>query len=365
MTSHHSRDETSEKNVIPVPNNSLLVLSHCVDLMDRQTPRQPQQGWASAAAARRAHRAKVIRSRKPSLPPQSDTEAATGRDRASHQAQQAQDIANIQFRNGLSRLDGQRHASPPVHTKHDGSITPPDPQRSSSGSGNASEDAIAGFSSSDRPTVSDCGAGSGTGGSLDNSDAGDPEEEPKSSNDGSGDDGNRQSPASRDSSSADPQSSSHPSREHSPNESSTDVRNIGNASQHTNLVESKARTTGKAEHKNICVDDNRARAAMEICNHNEKTVAQADNLCDTNVSPKFEGVPHSKQTNQRKRRRHAHNEEAADGHTQQMEPTTATVHEMKKARYAQQSHLASPQHARRHQSSHELPHAARERQKQT
>lgn len=98
---------------------------------------------------------------------------------------------------------------------------PQDPQRSSAGSATISDDAIAGFSASDRPSVSDMGGssgGSGRGESIEHSDPG--EAEPKSSNDGSGDDGNRRSPSTRDSSPGDPASSG--SRENTPNSNMTD-----------------------------------------------------------------------------------------------------------------------------------------------
>lgn len=233
------------------PNDSLLVLSNCVDMMSRDNkPERPAVGWASAAAARRAHRAKVIRSRKPPLPTHgngadgeyegqgesrvvSEVERRSGSDEMENGGEQ-NGGRMASSGNGTNERDDGRGASPPVSNGGNGvnECIPPDPQRSSFGSGSASDDAIAGFTSSDRPSVSDRGAGSsgasGSGGSLENSDVGDGDvgemEEPKSSNDGSGDDNNRQSPPTRDSSPADPNSlgNSSGSRENTPNNNTGD-----------------------------------------------------------------------------------------------------------------------------------------------
>lgn len=228
---HDSTNERPLRKKMAMPNNSLLVLSNCVDLMSRDTlpERQPAAGWATAAAARRAHRAKVIRARKPPLPQGSTaTQSEDPEKRGSESPRR--DSLNPNMAEGQRHIDngeGVAKNPPPLTggqspqvaspAEYGSAQTPPDPQRSSAGSGTGSDDAIAGFSSSDRPSVGESAAGSGTGGSLNTSEAGDPEEDPKSSNDGSGyDDGNRGSPPTRDSSPTEPNSSG--SRETSPNE---------------------------------------------------------------------------------------------------------------------------------------------------
>eukprot|EP00177_Eucheuma_denticulatum_P002396 GFKZ01004297.1.p1 GENE.GFKZ01004297.1~~GFKZ01004297.1.p1 ORF type:complete len:1082 (+),score=130.78 GFKZ01004297.1:1168-4413(+) len=223
---------------VPGPNNSLLVLSNCVDMMARNAvPESPPDDWATTPAARRAHRARVIRGRKPPLQPlgrYSDVdgvyEAADGRDSdTNHEKSTGDALDGARATEGLSRAasshDNSLTAAPQTTTQSDRGRSPPaaqddatrgaghDPQRNSAGSGSNSDDAIAGFSGSDRPSGISSG-GSGSGGSVESSDGG--EEDPKSSNDGSGDDTNRQqSPSTRDSSPADPNSSG--SRENTPN----------------------------------------------------------------------------------------------------------------------------------------------------
>lgn len=239
-------------------NNSLLVLSNCVDMVSRDSipDREPAAGWASAAAARRAHRAKVIRARKSPLPSGSQTDgdespdvnirsgivtsAPAGQDHSASPSRRSHEdetvtktVTGSHCKTPASQAHpapsgNRRSRSPPIAQVEDENAdgrnlnSQRNPPRSASGSesGSGSDDAIAGLSGCDRPRVSDMAAGlsssgSGTGGSLENSDAGDTEEDPKSSNDGSGDDGNRLSPSTRDSSPTDPNSSG--SRENSPN----------------------------------------------------------------------------------------------------------------------------------------------------
>lgn len=250
------------------PNNSLLVLSNCVDMMARDAPpeRPPAAGWATAAAARRAHRAKIIRSRKPPLPgPPTHSQAESlitgtqqgipagsngpgcqeARSSAGPLASETPVEESVRDSSAsplpCPNVPEERGRSPPTVPSDEVNRCSQDPQRSSAGSGSNSDDAIAGFSSSDRPSLSDMGGspgGSGSGGSLENSDTG--EEDPKSSNDGSGDDANRQSSSNRDSSPADPASSG--SRENSPNAASTD--NDGNEATEPPTQELRAHTAG-------------------------------------------------------------------------------------------------------------------------
>lgn len=226
-------------------NNSLLVLSNCVDMMSRDDGHESGSAvdWTTAAAARRAHRAKVIRARKPAPFSTGDeiysepghagsrqrgTEEATGRAGGSGEQEVGEGDAQRD-----DEEQGRRIGSPPVATEAERADehVRSDPQRSSAGSGTPSDDVITGFTSSDRPSVSDLGVGSscegsGSGGSLENSDSGDNDEDPKSGNDDSGDDVNRQSPLTGYSSPADPNSSV--SRENSPNRNSDDRVGNGN-----------------------------------------------------------------------------------------------------------------------------------------
>lgn len=223
---------------VPGPNNSLLVLSNCVDMMARNTvPGAPAAGWAASAAARRAHRARVIRGRKPPLQPlgrysevDGVYETRDGRDSDPTREKSTVDALGVArategrspaascHENSITQApqttaQSERGRSPPAAQEDATRGRAHDRQRNSAGSGSNSDDAIAGFSGSDRPSGMSSG-GSGSGGSVESSDGG--EEDPKSSNDGSGDDTNRQqSPSTRDSSPADPNSSG--SRENTPN----------------------------------------------------------------------------------------------------------------------------------------------------
>lgn len=248
--SKYSNGESSMDMGLMGANNSLLVLSNCVDMMSRDDGHDSgcAADWPTAAAARRAHRAKVIRARK-LLPPSAGDEVYSEQRHEGDPSNERgePDSMGHQGDNGMEQVDheadvgrenedeGRRIGSPPVATEAEraNERVCPDPQRSSAGSGTASDDAIAGFTSSDRPSVSDIGVGSscggsGSGGSLENSDSGDNDEDPKSSNDGSGDDGNRQSPITRYSSPVDPNSSV--SRENSPNRNSGDGDGVRNGS---------------------------------------------------------------------------------------------------------------------------------------
>lgn len=274
------------------PYNSLHVLCNCLDMLARDAPpeRPPAAGWATAAAARRAHRAKIIRSRKPPLlgpPTHSQAESLrtcrrqeipsssieTGSEEALPQSRSAigpQALETPAEDSGpdsspspqpCSNLSEERGRSPPtVPADEVNRCASQDPQRSSAGSRSNSDDAIAGFSSSDRPSVSDMGGssgGSGSGGSLENSDTG--EEDPKSSNDGSGDDAIGQSPSTRDSSLADLASSG--SRENSPNANSTD--NDGNDATEPQTQELPTHTAGD-ESQTPLNPETRGRALMTM-----------------------------------------------------------------------------------------------------
>eukprot|EP00737_Agarophyton_chilense_P002863 gb/GEZJ01003295.1/.p1 GENE.gb/GEZJ01003295.1/~~gb/GEZJ01003295.1/.p1 ORF type:complete len:861 (+),score=119.67 gb/GEZJ01003295.1/:74-2584(+) len=204
------------------PNSSLHVLSNCVDMMTRDAlpKRQPAAGWASAAAARRAHRAKVVRACKSSSPlsPMRKKEdfakfETPGGTRGSvaascmHPHTQTLTSADAGRKNGVltselsntaNNLVQKRERSPPIpQMSEEGErVNRPDPQRSSANSSDGNNDTNGDFNESNRPSASDTGnglssGGSGTGISPDNSDSGDAEVDPQCSNDGSGDDGNR------------------------------------------------------------------------------------------------------------------------------------------------------------------------------
>eukprot|EP00178_Gracilaria_changii_P026447 TRINITY_DN813_c1_g4_i1.p1 TRINITY_DN813_c1_g4~~TRINITY_DN813_c1_g4_i1.p1 ORF type:complete len:722 (-),score=103.23 TRINITY_DN813_c1_g4_i1:521-2557(-) len=225
-------DSTSEQQCdVSIPNNSLHVLSNCVDMMTRDAlpRRQPAAGWASAAAARRAHRAKVVRTRKPSLPSsptqEKDGNASLPVQNGIHGTAAVNGVLlspgrkNDVTPNALSATTNnvvqKRGRSPPIVQTNEEreQVHRPDPQRSSANSSNGKSDVNGEFNRNDRPSASETGnglssGGSGTGNSPDNSESGLPDDVPRcSSNDGSADDGNRISPTKRDSSATEPISS--------------------------------------------------------------------------------------------------------------------------------------------------------------
>lgn len=228
---NHSAVRAADGGRVPGPTNSLLVLSDCVDIVSGETTyRMPAAGGMRSFAAERVHGAQSTRSQKPplpSLPCVKESEGAidhrcTERD-ATHVALMAHDRGNIQKKDEQNEElilpgDGARRSPSNegwssyavAHDEANGR-GPRDPQRSSSGSGSNSGDGIAGLLNSDRPSGLSS-AGSGSRGSPKSIDDG--EEDPKSSNDGSGyDSTGQQSPPLRDPC-VDPNSSL--SRENSP-----------------------------------------------------------------------------------------------------------------------------------------------------
>lgn len=240
-----------------VPNTSLQVLSTVVDMVQKDAPpeRSPAAGWATAAAARRAHRAKVIRARKPPLPTLASVQGEPGNGRKPQVVP-----ADSSGRGDCERMPqnrgagSERDAAKSINENHPDCPRPPTPCANISqarenspptaphsneahcmdrdtqirppGLTSNSDHVISEFSASRRSSVGDIitsNGGGGIGGSLENSDTG--EVEPKSSNDGSGDDVNRQSPSTRDSSPGDPASSG--SRENTPNTNSSDGNDGG------------------------------------------------------------------------------------------------------------------------------------------
>ncbi|KAI0562689.1 Myb-like DNA-binding protein [Gracilaria domingensis] len=220
------------------PNSSLHVLSNCVDMMTRDAlpPRQPAVGWASAAAARRAHRAKVVRSRKSSrsssprrekndtskgavLNGKHGTEAVNGvlhcaPNRSSVDSGRKNGIVQNGRSTTADNIVQKRERSPPIVQTYEErkQVGPPDSQRSSANSSNGKSMINGEFNGNNRPAAIETGnglssGGSGTGISPDNSDSGLGDDEPRSSNDGSGDDGNRSRVANGDCSPTEPISS--------------------------------------------------------------------------------------------------------------------------------------------------------------
>lgn len=237
------RDSDDDVNIgLQEANNSLLVLSDCVDMMSRNDKTEngtAQNKWQ--ASAQSVGRTKIARARSSSVITSIDEnegegylntlETKTGTQvnvrAVIHSTREEQTSHLVERRNQQREHatgDG-RTGSPPAEAedRNNGNLSG-DPQRSSVGSGSASDDPMAGLTCSDRPSVSDNGlgssyTGSGSRGSVDSSQSAEGEEDPKSSNEGSGDDGIRQAVSSRDSSPADPNSSV--SREVSPNSNSS------------------------------------------------------------------------------------------------------------------------------------------------
>lgn len=228
----HGAVRVADGGRVSGPNNSLLVLSDCVDMASGETALDsPAVGRTGAYAARHAHGVQSMRGQKllsPLLPFVTESVGATAQNSTEKEATTMAGLvhgpSNMPKRNGqceelilpsdrASRLLSERGRSPPAFTE--GGVNKRglhDPQRNSAGSGSNSDDGIAGLSNSDRPSgLSSVGSGCGESpGSI-----GDGEEDPKSSNGGSGDDSTgQQSPPLRDPSCADPSSSL--SRENSP-----------------------------------------------------------------------------------------------------------------------------------------------------
>lgn len=233
-----ARDGNDDADLgLGVESNSLLVLSDCVDMMsrkDRKDSDTVQTRWKSTSP--HTSTTKVARARSTSVVSSGDE--IEGEDCLNtsevnvspqvkakaviHSTQNGQNGSPVVMENqqGGHTIEDRRTGSPLAEVE-DGNNEDRsgDPQRSSVGSGSASDDPIAGLTCSDRPSISDNGLGSscegsGSGGSLNSSPPGEGEEDPKSSNEGSGDDIVRQGVSSRGSSPADPNSSV--SREVSP-----------------------------------------------------------------------------------------------------------------------------------------------------
>lgn len=227
-----------------VANNSLLVLSDCVDMMSREgntSNAAVQAKWQSSSLL--ISRTKVARARSSSRATSID-EIENGKDTrflnttnaktstqmnvrailqpspASHKERSGSPVEIRTQQRGDTRTDARTGSPPAESGDRNNDNLCGDPQRSSVGSGSASDDPMAGLTCSDRPSMSDNGigssyAGSGSGRSVDSSPPREAEEDPKSSNEGSGDDVIRQGTSSRGSSPADPNSSV--SREVTPN----------------------------------------------------------------------------------------------------------------------------------------------------
>lgn len=222
-------------------NNSLLVLSNCVDLLSQKKSSEVVQKRRPRGGADQRKFGKALLS--PNISSVGKDLGDTGYKKCevevtiSLESTKKESNANsVLIENNLdsptvphvthfqdSCRDRERGRSLPSERENIGTDeVQADPQRNSDGSGSISDDGMAGLTCSDRPSVSDNGAnssyeGSGSGRSVDICDSGDIEEEPKSSNDGSGDDVCHQCPLSSIiSSPIDPKSSV--SRENSPND---------------------------------------------------------------------------------------------------------------------------------------------------
>lgn len=218
----------------------LMVLSQCVDMMGESGAQSPSVPWRDSAASRRAYRLRILRQRKygaqkrvhphTPAPPATAVHDGSGSGAVTQAAavdekQQVEKDGTVDTTDGTTTAEASKGGT-------DILVGPPD------GGADASttttpvidvDEAVAGFSGSDGQGSMSDGAQIGGSGAQDCSETA--EEDPNSSNDGSGDDG-RTTIATRGSSPADPNSgASAGSREDTPPCGRDESHNVSAASR--------------------------------------------------------------------------------------------------------------------------------------
>lgn len=297
---------------------SLVVLSNCVNMMDKnnQHPIRPLTGWPEVAAMRRAHRARIIRGRK------SQTQKAERSDGVRRGGDGENDSS--EGKRGSNGATAEPVPQPKGDT--DILISPFGSGANSTGVMDAgSDEAVAGFSGSDgQGSMSDVAHNNGGPDSSDN-----PEEDPNSSNEGSGDDGRGQN-GIRGSSPTDPNSGgSAGSREDTPSAPDTvDSQNVTptgasrESTPHGNTTataaaagaSSVANTAAQNSSPKTGVDDTVMVAAKVLSKYRRGNVpgppvsssssrkAGIDNLLNRTPTPDLYALPRQPQVDQKRAR---------------------------------------------------------------